>query len=95
MQGIVDKGAQVFEGCELQAEKLHKRVSGLRKVFSDAHAAGMNGALAAGRIDGEICAIMGLIGEAKARLYALHREGTDMAIAHGVDLPVVFGGGGR
>jgi hypothetical protein len=55
----------------------------------------MNGALAAGRIDGEICAIMGLIGEAKARLYALHREGTDMAIAHGVDLPVVFGGGGR
>ena len=51
--------------------------------------------VAAGRIDGEICAIMGFLGEVKRRLYALHREGTDMADAHGVDIPQPRGGGGR
>lgn len=95
MQDIVNEGAQIFDGCEQMTDKLYKRVSTLRKVFEDAHAAGMNGSLAAGRIDGEICAIMGLLGEVKRRLYTLHREGTDMADAHGVDIPQPRGGGGR
>lgn len=95
MQDIVNKGALQFDYLEQQTDRIAKKIPALRKTFTEAHAAGMNGKLAAGTIDGEILAILGLVGELKRRIYTLHKVGTDMAEAHGVDIPQPRGGGGR
>lgn len=95
MEKTVAHGARVFDGVEPALEKTHDRMLKMVEVIDAAHAHGMMGALAKGRLRGQAQAAAGKIAEAIEATYRLHRDLTDIAIAHNVDIPTTRDGGGR
>lgn len=94
MRQIVEDGARYFEDIETKLEKMHRRITELAPTWEKANAAGMMGMLETGELVNETLAIAGLIADANARVYRLHRRGTDIAEKNGVDIPTTRGGGG-
>jgi hypothetical protein len=95
MQEVVEDGARKFDAVEQKLSTAHRQCLTLVKTIDSGHAAGMTGALNAGRMKNNICAAAGKIAEALALLYATHQECTKIAQDHNVDIPVVRGGGDR
>ncbi len=95
MQKIVEDGARAFEAVEQKLDKTHGQFDAIIKAFDQAKDAQMLGALEHGRLRNMLRAAQGQIGQALALTYEVHQAGTAMAQKHNVDIPVVFGGGGR
>jgi hypothetical protein len=95
MEKAVEHGARIFDSVEPNLEKAHDRLLKIVAVIDAGHSLGMMGALAKGRLRGQAQAAAGKIAEAIEATYRLHRELTDIAIAHNVDIPTTRDGGGR
>lgn len=95
MEKTVEHGARVFDSIEPDLEKVHARVLKLVEVINAARGHGMMGALATGKLRGQAQAAAGKVAEAIRDVYQLHRDLTDIAIEHNVDIPTTRDGGGR
>jgi hypothetical protein len=93
MRRIVKKGVDTFALVEDRLQKLQVDGQSFLPLFDKAREAGMMGLLQASRMKADAKVALGRLAEAEAIIFALHREATDIAIAHGVD-QVPDGGGG-
>lgn len=95
MQDIVFNGAKFAEAAEANMDKAHAAILKMVKVIDDAKAEYMVGALQAGVLRNRARSIAGDIASAAERFYELHKELTEIAKAHNVDIPQPRGGGNR
>lgn len=95
MNGCVEEGAEVFAQIEARTQKAQQWAMKLVPIFEAANGLGMMGALQTGKMKAQAREIAGLAAQAERLTWELHREATDIAIANGVDLPVIAGGGSR
>lgn len=95
MEAIVADGVAAFEAAEVKAQQAQKKALDLPPIFKAANEALMMGKLQTARMIADAKAAAGLMAQGEAILYRLHREATDIALAHGVDIVTTEGGGPR
>lgn len=93
MEGIVEHGARIFESVEKDLDKLHENILKMQKVLDAAGSLLMIGGLEKGLLKGQMKEAAGHIGAATRIVFEAHRRCTDIAIKHGVDIPVAMDGG--
>jgi len=98
----VTHGSRVFTKAEKQLEEAWTTLGQLHGVFEAAGDLGMMGKLQTERMKASARVAQGLAAQLSEKLFALHREATDIAIANGVDQVtgvdggvVTLGGGSR
>lgn len=92
---IVENGARCFEALEKRIEKAQKAAMELHPLTCECCDNHLIGALQYGKWEAQVEEIFGLLAKAKRMTYEFHREATDMAESHNIDLPQLRSGGGR
>lgn len=94
-EAAVEEGAAIFAQVEARLQKAQQWAGKLVPIFEAANDHGMMGGLQAGKMKAKARAIAGLAAQAEVLAWELHREATDIAVANGVDMPIIAGGGPR
>lgn len=96
-QGCVDAAAEAFARAELKAQQAIKAANELPAIFEAGNQLLMldMGNLKTGLMKAQAQEAAGKIAAGLAELWALHRVGTDIAIANGCELLQTQGGPGR
>lgn len=95
MRAFVEKAAAKFADAEKKLEAAHKAVSGLASLMKEGSELGLAGYLQSSRMKNDLLAAAGDAAAALATVFAIHGEGTQLAQAKGVDVPVIASGGGH
>lgn len=86
-QALVRKGADRFLKAEQALEKAFVAIGRLDEVVREGYTLDMLGGLQTMRMSADVHAAAGGVMAVQSAVLRLHRECTDAAIAHGVDVP--------
>lgn len=94
--GLVEKGVRLCADAETKLAAAYAAVLKLQAIPVEAYPLGMIGKLESQKLKWGILAAAGLVSEASEKIFEFHARGTEVAQAHGVDVPQPMdGGGGR
>lgn len=95
MEEIVQAGVEAFEAAEVKCQQAQRKALLLPAVFTAANEALMMGSLQTQAMIAAAKSAAGMMAQAEAILWQLHREATEIAIKNGVDVVGTLGGGPR
>lgn len=95
MTEFVERAAAAFAETEKTVQDAYRAVQALAPFMKEGRDLGLAGFLQSSRMKADLHSAAGDIATGLAKVFAVHKEGTDLAIGLGVDLPSVEGGGDR
>lgn len=98
MKALVEKGVPLCADVEAKLDAVREAILSVQDIPEEAFRLGMIGYLQSQQLKSAVHAMAGDVADVRSRFFAFHREATDVAVKHDVDVPPPAtrdSGGGR